>query len=237
MVSPSSGSHTLHLTSSHHIIKIATPRALSPQIRQTRLMFVPTLYFVDSTGTSHDTGQSRVSHWCYTRDSGGWCPPATPEQTAQFQAGMTKCFKHAVAKGMSLAVTPHVDDGTGSGVRRREKEDGVRGHARVPFFSPQPFSLLPFLSSLHQHPHRHSLSLLSPCLLPLFLQASGAMAWYLTRSPPPPASRTRTSCCTRWRTPSRRPWARPPGCGWPRRARWGRPWCTTRPPTGRSWAP
>ena len=86
-------------------------------------MFVPTLYFVDATGTSHETGQARVSHWCYTRDAGGWCPPATPDQREAFRAGMAKCFKHAVGKGMSLAVAPHVDDGTGSGEnKRRERE-------------------------------------------------------------------------------------------------------------------
>ena len=78
-------------------------------------MFGPTLYFVDATGGPHDTGQARVSHWCYGRDAGGWGPPATADQAGAFRAGMAKCFKHAVARGMSLAVAPHVDDGTGSG--------------------------------------------------------------------------------------------------------------------------
>lgn len=122
-------------------------------------MFVPTLYFVDATGTSHDTGQSRVSHWCYTRDAGGWCPPATADQTAAFTAGMARCFKHAVAKGMSLAVAPHVDDGTGSGEPKeegeerdkRERDEGERerGLART---HPPPLSR-PHLSSLSRFLH------------------------------------------------------------------------------------
>ena len=94
------------------------PTPPTPQIQQTRLMFVPTLYFVDTSWHDHSPGdlQSHVSWWCYTKRDGG-CPPATWAEVSQFREGMTRCFRRAVDKGLSIAVAPHVDDGQYSGAR------------------------------------------------------------------------------------------------------------------------
>ena len=43
------------------------------------------------------------------------CPPATREDIQRFQAAMTVCFRRAVDAGLSIAVSPRLDDGLGIG--------------------------------------------------------------------------------------------------------------------------
>ncbi len=43
------------------------------------------------------------------------CPPATREDIERFQAAMTICFGRAVDAGLSIAVSPRLDDGLGIG--------------------------------------------------------------------------------------------------------------------------
>ena len=96
--------------------------ARAAALGQTRVMFVPTLYFVDNEPRNYSAPgqQARVSYFCYGKDAAGNCPPATVEGRARFQAGMTACLRAAVARGLSLALAPHVDDGApGSGAWRQ----------------------------------------------------------------------------------------------------------------------
>ena len=67
-----------------------------------------------------------MTYYCYNRQSGHTCPEATAADIANFQAGMTACFKKAVAIGLTtIAVAPHLDDGLGYGeCLQRLKEDG-----------------------------------------------------------------------------------------------------------------
>ena len=80
---------------------------------QKRVMFTPTLYFVDREPKPAGTPEehSRVSYFCYARDSWGGCPPATLAQREFFTESMRACLARAVQRGMDLAVAPHVDDG------------------------------------------------------------------------------------------------------------------------------
>lgn len=43
------------------------------------------------------------------------CPEATEAEQMAFRDAMAKCFALAVSHGLSIAVTPHVDDGLGLG--------------------------------------------------------------------------------------------------------------------------
>ena len=95
--------------------------ARAAALGQTRVMFVPTLYFVDNEPRNYSAPgqQARVSYFCYTKDASG-CPPATVEGRVKFQAGMTACLRSAVARGLSVALAPHIDDGApGSGAWRQ----------------------------------------------------------------------------------------------------------------------
>ena len=43
------------------------------------------------------------------------CPPATREDIERFQSAMTVCFGRAVDAGLSIAVSPRLDDGLNIG--------------------------------------------------------------------------------------------------------------------------
>ncbi len=81
-------------------------------IKQSKIMFVPTLFWVQ-------TGEGPVDYYCYDRywdDQGKVkCTPADPERIAKFQAAMQRCFQKAVDHNLSIALTPHLDDGRGQG--------------------------------------------------------------------------------------------------------------------------
>lgn len=72
--------------------------------------------------------QGNVTYYCFNRQSGHTCPEATAADIANFQAGMTACFKKAVSIGLTtIAVAPHLDDGLGYGKPpSRLQEDGER---------------------------------------------------------------------------------------------------------------
>ena len=80
---------------------------------QRRVMFTPTLYFLDREPRPSGTPEehSRVSFFCYARDSWGGCPPATLAQRAYFTESMKACLGRAVQRGLDIAIAPHVDDG------------------------------------------------------------------------------------------------------------------------------
>ena len=82
------------------------------QFKQSKIMFVPTLFWVQ-------TGDGPVDHYCYDRHqdaSGKWkCTPADPAKIAQFKGAMQRCFQKAVDENLSIALTPHLDDGLGQG--------------------------------------------------------------------------------------------------------------------------
>ena len=80
---------------------------------QKRVMFTPTLYFVDREPKPSNSPEehSRVSYFCYARNQWGDCPPATLAQRTFFTDSMRACLGRAVARGLDLAIAPHVDDG------------------------------------------------------------------------------------------------------------------------------
>ncbi len=43
------------------------------------------------------------------------CPPATRKDIQRFQTALTVCFGRAVDAGLSIAVSPRLDDGLGIG--------------------------------------------------------------------------------------------------------------------------
>ena len=82
------------------------------QYQQSRIMFVPTLFWVQ-------TGDGPVDYYCYERqydnDGNVSCPAADADKIIAFQNAMQRCFKRAIDAKFSIALTPHLDDGTGQG--------------------------------------------------------------------------------------------------------------------------
>lgn len=95
--------------------------ARAASLGQTRVMLVPTLYFVDREPRNYSAPgqQGKVSYYCYSKVDGG-CPAADALTRAKFQAGMTRCLTAAVAAGLSLALAPHIDDGVPGGGQWRQ---------------------------------------------------------------------------------------------------------------------
>nr|QOL01152.1 putative extracellular protein CSOL_075 [Pseudococcomyxa simplex] len=86
--------------------------------RQSRLMFTPTLFWVDKNFQQRKSvnSQGNVTYYCYSRQAGGVCPQATAADIQGFQSGMAACFQKAIDLGLStIAVAPHLDDGLGYG--------------------------------------------------------------------------------------------------------------------------
>ncbi|CAL8461829.1 g1360 [Coccomyxa elongata] len=86
--------------------------------RQSRLMFTPTLFWVDKNFQQRKSvnSQGNVTYYCYSRQAGGACPQATAADIQGFHSGMAACFKKAIDLGLStIAVAPHLDDGLGYG--------------------------------------------------------------------------------------------------------------------------
>ncbi|KAK9785590.1 hypothetical protein WJX73_003263 [Symbiochloris irregularis] len=86
-------------------------------------MFVPTLFWVDESSLQFKTPNEaqNVTYYCTDRvtANGGptpdTCNPVSASDIATFQAGMQACFQAAVNQGLSIAITPHLDDGLGLG--------------------------------------------------------------------------------------------------------------------------
>ena len=82
------------------------------KFKQTKLMFVPTLFWVQ-------TGEGPVDYYCYDRtyDHNGHvqCPAATSDAIERFRWAMQRCFQRAIDSNVSIALSPHVDDGRGEG--------------------------------------------------------------------------------------------------------------------------
>ena len=82
------------------------------RFRQKKLMFVPTLFWMQ-------TGDGPVDYYCYNRtfDNNGQvqCPAATSDTIERFRWAMQRCFQRAIDSNMSIALTPHLDDGSGGG--------------------------------------------------------------------------------------------------------------------------
>lgn len=95
--------------SSDRCVEMVSRAAAFPQ---SKIMFVPTLFWVQ-------TGDGPLEHYCFNRyqDQSGkfQCAAADSGQIAAYQASMQRCFKKAVDAGLSIAVTPHLDDGRGEG--------------------------------------------------------------------------------------------------------------------------
>ena len=97
-------------------------------LKQSRLMFTPTLFWVDDAFRDRKSvnSQGRVTHFCYERRmrdpdlpfdpaATSTCVPADAAGADKFRAGMAACFKRAVDKGLAIHVAPHLDDGLGLG--------------------------------------------------------------------------------------------------------------------------
>ena len=82
------------------------------KFKQSKIMFVPTLFWVQ-------TGDGPVEHYCYERhtdNNGKWvCEPADASKILRFKTAMQRCFQRAVDANVSIALTPHLDDGMGQG--------------------------------------------------------------------------------------------------------------------------
>ena len=82
------------------------------KFKQSKLMFVPTLFWVQ-------TGEGPVDYYCYDRtyDNNGHvqCPAATSDAIERFRWAMQRCFQRAIDSNLSIALSPHVDDGRGEG--------------------------------------------------------------------------------------------------------------------------
>eukprot|EP00884_Botryococcus_braunii_P004939 jgi/Botrbrau1/14446/Bobra.0014s0091.1 len=90
------------------------------KLKQSRINFTPSLFWVDENGSSRKSvnAAGQVTYWCYTRSfptMQATCPEATEADRVAFRNAMAKCFNLAVSHGLSIAVTPHVDDGLGLG--------------------------------------------------------------------------------------------------------------------------
>eukprot|EP00884_Botryococcus_braunii_P003248 jgi/Botrbrau1/12924/Bobra.92_1s0004.1 len=90
-------------------------------VRQSRIMFVPTLYWVDDDFVYRKSvnSQGRVTHYCYERGPltsiPTTCAPPTQDQYQKFAGSMTECFQRAISYGMDIVLAPHLDDGYGLG--------------------------------------------------------------------------------------------------------------------------
>lgn len=91
--------------------------------KQSRLMFVPTAFWVDESYTQRKSvnSQGRVSSYCLDRVNGNGtgtptnCPEASQAQISTLTSSMAACFKTAVDAGLDIAISPHLDDGLGLG--------------------------------------------------------------------------------------------------------------------------
>lgn len=64
--------------------------------------------------------QGKVSHYCLNRGNGNGttpnsCAEATQADIDLLTSSMAACFKTAVAAGVNIAISPHLDDGLGLG--------------------------------------------------------------------------------------------------------------------------
>ncbi len=114
------------------------------KFKQSKIMFVPTLFWVQD-------GNGPVKHYCYDRrqDSQGKfsCEPADSAKIARFKAAMQRCFQKAIDAKLSIALTPHLDDGTGQGRWRNVLDfDPTTKHAG---FSYAEVALLPLAEALN----------------------------------------------------------------------------------------
>ncbi len=73
--------------------------------KQSRIMFVPTLYWVAAPDES-------VDYYCIDRTP---CTPADRAQIANLKSKMQQCFQKAIDANLSIAITPHLDDGLSQG--------------------------------------------------------------------------------------------------------------------------
>lgn len=96
-------------------------------LRNSRLNFVPTLFWVSQPANIQTSASStaKISHFCarHTVDGEGSvtvCPPMTQKQILEFTTGMKKCFTRAADHRMNIAITPHLEDATGSNIPRNQ---------------------------------------------------------------------------------------------------------------------
>ena len=64
--------------------------------------------------------QGKISHYCLNRGNGNGttpnsCAEATQADIDLLTSSMAACFKTAVAAGVNIAISPHLDDGLGLG--------------------------------------------------------------------------------------------------------------------------
>lgn len=75
------------------------------QLKQSRIMFVPTLFWVAARDES-------VDYYCTDRTP---CTPVNALKIAHLKQEMQRCFQKAVDLNLSIAITPHLDDGLAQG--------------------------------------------------------------------------------------------------------------------------
>jgi hypothetical protein len=75
------------------------------QLKQSRIMFVPTLFWVAASDES-------VDYYCIDRTP---CTPVNDYKIADLKEKMQHCFQKAVDLDLSIAITPHLDDGLSQG--------------------------------------------------------------------------------------------------------------------------
>ena len=83
-----------------------------------RLNFVPTLFWVDKEQASgHTVATSKISYYCFKRvthaDGSTTCKSAEQQDVEAFRQGMMACFVRAVEYNMTIHITPQLNDGTG----------------------------------------------------------------------------------------------------------------------------
>lgn len=85
--------------------------------KQTGLRHIITGFFLGAGASDRDHSEDRRSSWqaVQHRNRRQVCPQATRRDIESFQNAMGVCFKAAVDAGLSIAVSPRLDDGCGLG--------------------------------------------------------------------------------------------------------------------------
>lgn len=85
-----------------------------------KLNFVPTLFWVNPKTANSET--SSDAFFCVKRtlqpNGTTSCPPVSQQDIYEFANSMHKCFARAVSYNLSIAITPHIADGTDNNMWR-----------------------------------------------------------------------------------------------------------------------
>eukprot|EP01023_Acetabularia_acetabulum_P020487 TRINITY_DN2065_c0_g1_i6.p1 TRINITY_DN2065_c0_g1~~TRINITY_DN2065_c0_g1_i6.p1 ORF type:complete len:499 (+),score=61.21 TRINITY_DN2065_c0_g1_i6:25-1521(+) len=81
------------------------------EFQASKVQFIPTQYQADSNK------DGTIDYYCHKASKGN-CPAFDQQWIDLFREDMQRCFQYAIDKGLSISLSPHLDDGLETGVWR-----------------------------------------------------------------------------------------------------------------------